>query len=187
MAIVMGGPFVGLTPPYATIVADPPWRYSSGTERRNSAGTLTGVAYSTMSAQEVADLPVAALAADDAHLYLWTTNTKIFETLLLEIVAAWGFTYKTMLTWIKTGQPGLGSYFRGCTEHVLFCTKGAASIPPAVRERNHFAAHRTPHSTKPDAFFDLVERVSPAPRVELFARAPRLGWDHWGKGYEVAS
>lgn len=57
-------------------------------------------------------------------------------------------------------------------------------IPADRRESNHFAAARTGHSVKPDAFYDLVERVSPAPRVELFARQPRLGWDSWGRGYE---
>lgn len=167
---------------YRTIVADPPWEYDT-TGRRNSRGTATCAAghYATMTDAEIRDLPVADLADDDAHLYLWVTPTRMFECDPLAIVRAWGFEYKTLLTWIKTGQPGLGSYFRVCTEHVLFCTRGRGVVPPAVRERNHLATLRTPHSAKPDAFYDLVERVSPEPRVELFARRARLsGWDYWG-------
>ena len=175
--------FAGLNPPYSTIVADPPWRYEV-TGRRNATGKPTGVGYSTMSAAEIAALPVAELAAEGAHLYLWTTNTLIFETDPAGIAKAWGFTYKTLLTWTKKGQPGLGSYFRGCTEHVLFCTRGKAPVPPERRQRNHFESLRTPHSAKPDVFMDLVEQVSPGPYVELFARSPRLGWDSWGHGYE---
>lgn len=175
----------GLTPPYRTIVADPPWRYDV-VGRRNSAGTPTSVdgIYSTMTDADIVALPVADIAAPDAHLYLWATNARLFDCDPLAIVGAWGFTYKTLLTWIKTGQPGLGSYFRGCTEHVLFCTRGNAPIPPESRERNHFTTQRTNHSVKPDAFYDLVERVSPEPRVDLFCRSPRFGWDSWGYGYE---
>ncbi len=178
-----GVDFSELSPPYSTIVADPPWRYET-TGRRNQSGTLTGVSYSTMTDTEIAAMPVADLAADAAHLYLWVTNTRMFECDPVAIAASWGFQYKTLLTWVKTGQPGLGSYFRSCTEHVLFCVRGSLVVPPAIRERNHFATHRTSHSVKPDAFYDLVERVSPGPYVDLFCRAPRFGWDSWGKGYE---
>lgn len=170
-----------MTKRYATVVADPPWRYNVA-GRKNAWGTPTSAAghYPTMSDEQIRELPVARLAATNAHLYLWVTNTRLFECRAIEIVESWGFAYKTMLTWIKSGQPGLGSYFRGCTEHVLFCARGDAPIPAERRERNHFATLRTPHSQKPDAFYDLVERVSPSPRLELFARRQRLGWDTWG-------
>jgi N6-adenosine-specific RNA methylase IME4 len=78
----------------------------------------------------------------------------------------------------------MGYYFRGDTEHVLFGIRGQLPIAPEKRERNWFEAAKTGHSQKPQAFLDLVERVSPEPRIELFARAPRLGWDSWGYGYE---
>lgn len=177
----------GLSPPYSTIVADPPWHYST-TRQLTTAKTQKPDAeanYSTMTADEIAVLPVPALCADDAHCYLWTTNPML--PVAFDVLDAWGFRYVTMLTWRKLGTLGLGYYFRGDTEHVLFGVRGKLPIAPADRRRNWFEAPKTGHSRKPAVFFDLVESVSPSPRVELFARAPLLGWDSWGKGYEVAS
>lgn len=142
-----------------------------------------------MSNADLMGLPVTDLVADDAHLYLWVTVPRMFDPDgPASIMRAWGFRYLTTLTWLKTGgAPGLGYYFRINTEHVLFGVRGHLAIPPAARESNVIKAGRRRHSEKPSAFMDLVERVSPGPYVELFARAPRLGWDSWGHGYEVAS
>jgi len=176
--------FGRLSPPYGTIVADPPWRY------RDLGRGLQGLAennYSTMTNSHLCELPVADLAAADAHCYLWTTNPKLEPdsegVSPWTILAAWGFRYVTLLTWKKSGM-GMGFYFRGDTEHILFGVRGKAPIPPTLRERNWFEAPKLGHSVKPPAFFDKVERVSPGPYVELFCRQPRFGWDHWGKGYE---
>jgi N6-adenosine-specific RNA methylase IME4 len=188
--------WAGLHPPYSTIVADPPWRYRvSGITVRTSPGTACAEDnYSTMTNTEIAALPVVELAADSSHLYLWVTNPKLYgdrkrkEPTPVEIMEAWGFRYVTLLTWIKKpGALGMGFYFRGETEHVLFGVRGNAPIPVDRREVNWFFAGKTGHSRKPAAFLDIVERVSPGPYVELFARQPRLGWDSWGHGYEVAS
>lgn len=171
----------GLTPPYSTIVADPPWRY----ERSGVQGSVDEQ-YSTLSGPEIAALPVAELAAPDAHLYLWVTVPKLWDSPNpAEICEAWGFTYKTMLTWVKGEKVGLGWYHRVDTEHCVFATRGSAPIPGPLRQSNVLWAARARHSAKPKAFGDLVEQVSPGPYVELFARAPRLGWDSWGKGYEI--
>lgn len=191
-------PFADLNPPYSTIVADPPWLYTNtrGTQTRATAGRRAITAeghYSTMSNEKIASLPIGDLAAASAHLYLWVTNPCMFghqnrRRVLspIEMVEGWGFTYITLLTWVKTGAPGLGFYFRGHTEHVIFAVRGRdAGIPTALRSSNVVTAPRRGHSEKPDAFFDLVEKVSPGPRLELFARSPRLGWDSWGKGYEL--
>jgi N6-adenosine-specific RNA methylase IME4 len=176
----------GLNPPYSTIVADPPWEYRTTrpTTTARSPGTNPSAAaqYSTLSAVDLAALPVADLAAVDAHLYLWTTNPHLRDA--FGVLDAWGFTYATTLTWLKTGTLGMGFYFRGDTEHVLFGVRGRLPIPADRRRRNWFQAPKTGHSRKPAAFGDLVEDVSPGPYVELFARAPRLGWDAWGRGYE---
>jgi N6-adenosine-specific RNA methylase IME4 len=163
---------------YRTIVADPPWEYdrASGLGRGRAAADQ----YPTMPPDAIRDLPIREQAADDAHLYLWVTNLKLHEARPFDIVEAWGFRYVTMLTWHKLGAPGMGWYFRGDTEHVLFGVRGKAPIPPALRESNHFAASRTVHSAKPDRFYELVERVSPGPYLELFARRRRYGWDVWG-------
>lgn len=185
----------GLTPPYSTIVADPPWRYNASTTELKSGGR-GGQAehqYSTMTNAEIMALPVADLAADEAHLYLWVTVPRLFggrndRTIgPIEIVEAWGFEFKTMLTWVKPGSGGMGWYFRGQTEHVIFATRGGLGIAPDKREPNVIEAPRSGHSRKPPALFDLVERVSPGPYLELFSREPRLGWDSWGKGYEVSA
>ena len=172
--------FDDLTPPYRTIVADPPWRYT-----RTGVQGSAAAQYSTMSGQDIADMPVAEIADDSAHLYLWVTTPKLWDSPTpAEIAESWGFTFKTLITWVKGERVGLGWYYRVDTEHVLFCTRGKAPIPPEMRQSNVLWAPRTHHSAKPDAFLDLVEQVSPAPRVELFCRRPRFGWDTWGKGYE---
>jgi N6-adenosine-specific RNA methylase IME4 len=163
---------------YRTIVADPPWEY----DRAAGLGSTRAAAdnYPTMTPAEIRHLPVAEYAATNAHLYLWVTNLKLDEADAFGIVRAWGFRFVTMLTWHKLGSPGMGWYFRGDTEHVLFGVRGKAPIDPAIRVSNHFAASRTGHSVKPDRFYEMVERVSPGPYLELFARRRRYGWDVWG-------
>lgn len=178
---------------YRTIVADPPWRYGKrmhvktqnvAHRQDRSFGASAEDVYPTMSFAEIAAMPVGDLAEDDAHLYLWVTNTKLFDSddgwTIPTILSAWGFTYKTLLTWDKTGPLGMGYYFRGRTEHVIFAVRGRLPIEARQREQNIIHAPNGAHSTKPDAFYDLVERVSPSPRVELFARRARFGWDYWG-------
>ncbi len=169
---------------YRTIVADPPWRYrtASGiTTRTRGDGTFAPEAeqnYPTMTFDDVAALPVKDWAADGCHLYLWVTNPMLFGA--AGIVEGWGFRYITLLTWRKLGTLGMGYYFRGDTEHVIFAVRGSAPIAADKRERNWFAAPKTGHSRKPDRFYEMVERVSPGPYLELFARRRRYGWDVWG-------
>lgn len=174
---------------YATVVADPPWQYNATKTELRSSGRGAGAEhhYPTMTNEELAALPVADIAADQAHLYLWTTNPRLIgdrrgkrDVTPFDIAEAWGFRPITLLTWIKPGRNGTGWYFRGQTEHIIFCTRGKLGIPAAIREANVFTAPRRRHSAKPDEFFALAERVSPGPRVELFARNARLGWDVWG-------
>jgi len=183
--------FEGLNGPYSTIVADPPWSYRTQSPTTKARTRMSANnKYSTLNNNAIKDLPVSSLAAKDAHCYIWTTNPHLYgdsnrgHASPIEVMEAWGFRYVTLLTWLKEGTMGMGFYFRGETEHVLFGVRGNAPIPPADRERNWFAAKKTGHSQKPASFFDIVERVSPGPRLELFARQPRLGWDHWGKGFE---
>lgn len=167
---------------YRTIVADPPWRYRtiSGltTRTRGHRSPEAECHYPTMTVEEIAALPVRDWAAKDAHLYLWVTNPLLFDA--RPIVEAWGFQYVTLLTWRKLGALGMGYYFRGDTEHVIFGVRGKAPIPVEKRARNWFAAPKTGHSRKPDLFYEMVERVSPGPYLELFARRRRYGWDVWG-------
>jgi len=156
---------------FATIVADPPWPYSNQATRGAAEDH-----YQTMTLEELAALPLTERAAPDAHLYLWVTNAFLPDA--FEIVKSWGFEYKTLLTWVKP-QMGMGNYFRNVTEHVLFCVRGRLRTL-SKDTINVINARRTQHSEKPEAFYQLVEKSSPGPYLELFARRERDGWQVWG-------
>lgn len=175
--------FAELSPPYATIVADPPWPYrDKPVSWEAQRGKTQFMPYSVMNMDDICALPVRDLAADDAHLYLWTTNRFIWDA--PRVVNAWGFRVIQVLVWCKPTNNFPGGVFNtSTTEFVVFARRGSLK----AKDRDGFAWWkwaRGPHSQKPDAFMDMVERVSPGPYVELFARAPRLGWDSWGLGYE---
>lgn len=132
----------------------------------------------------ISDLRALRLPARlNAHLFLWTTNA--FMDKAYDVARAWGFQPKTIVTWVKTkpdGTPSMktGNYFRGATEHFLFCIRGSLPLSTDRAYPTAFLWPRLSHSVKPDAFYDLVESVSPGPYLELFARRQRLGWDTWG-------
>lgn len=154
---------------FPTIVIDPPWRYSNKATRGAAEDH-----YPTMSLNELADLKIPA--TDNAHLYLWVTNAFLRDA--FGLLDAWGFTYKACLTWCKP-QIGTGNYFRNATEHVYFALRG--SLPTLANNiPTWFEANRTRHSAKPEPFYDIVERSSPGPYHEMFARRRRLGWHVWG-------
>jgi len=162
---------------YRTIVADPPWKVDRGPEWASN-GPSRPLIYATMSAEEIAALPVLGLAERSAHLYLWTINAYIEDA--YHIARQWGFRPSTLLTWAKRPHGiGLGGTFSLTTEHVLFCRRGVCPALERV-DSTWWEWARGRHSEKPQAFLDMVERVSPAPRLELFARTQRLGWDTWG-------
>lgn len=173
---------------YATIVADPPWDMPDSGKRTQAqnggwadpkwTGKRSIIPYPRMSLQEIAALPVADLAEKDAHLYVWTTNRFLRDT--FGIVEGWGFKPSTVLTWCKAPMGlGMGGAFTLTTEFILFARRG--SLKPLERmDSTWWEWKRGPHSKKPEAFLDIVERVSPAPRLEMFARRNRLGWHTWG-------
>lgn len=158
---------------FSCVVIDPPWRYDNVATRGAAEDH-----YPTMSLDELAALTIPAAA--DSHLYLWVTNGFLRQG--FDLLDAWGFTYKTVLTWCKPSI-GMGNYFRNNTEHVLFALRG--KLPT---QRNDigtwFEAPKTRHSAKPESFYDLVERCSPGPFLEMFARRRRLDlggeWHFWG-------
>ena len=137
-----------------------------------------------MGAEQIKALPVADLAAEDAVLWLWTTNAHLPEA--VEVAAAWGFTYKTCLTWARNKcAPGTGDWLRGQTEHCLVCIRGRPTVLPGRSTLLAAGPGRRRHSVKPEAFYELVEAVCPGSTVELFARRRRPGWTAWG-GPELA-
>jgi N6-adenosine-specific RNA methylase IME4 len=133
--------------------------------------------YPSMTVDEVASLPVESLAEDDCRLFLWATNTHL--PFAFDIVTAWGFTYRQTLVWHKTKSTPQGSVAPNRAEFLLVGRRGSphtmTRLPDAV-----ITASPGAHSTKPECFLDYIEAVSPAPRLELFARRQRFGWDTWG-------
>lgn len=172
--------------PYGVILADPPWTYTFATRKSELTGTGwhgdAGNHYPTMTLDAIKALPVADWAQPDAMCWLWAVNPMLPAA--FDVMAGWGFTYKTTLTWAKTGKNGrpafgMGYWLRGATEHVLIGTRG--KVKPGVRNAvSWFAAERQEHSRKPDYVHDLIETYHPGPYLEMFARRPRAGWDSWG-------
>jgi N6-adenosine-specific RNA methylase IME4 len=147
------------TGPFQVIVADPPWQYDTG----------NSLPYPTMAIDEIKAIPVGDIADENATLWLWTTNTHL--PVAFDVLTAWGFEYKTILTWVKD-RMGTGEWLRGQTEH---CLLGARGKPVFLHGSDSTAleAARREHSRKPAQFYDLVERICPGSRVELFSRQQR--------------
>ena len=162
---------------FATIVIDPPWDW--GDEGDHDQLGRARPDYATMSLEQLLKLEVASMADVDSHLYLWITNRSLPKG--FQLLEAWGFRYITTLTWVKPSF-GMGNYFRGQTEHVLFGVKGSQ---PLKRKDvgTVFHAERGPagHSSKPPQFLELVESCSPGPYLEMFSRSERDGWIAWGE------
>lgn len=160
---------------YGAIVIDPPWRYSNSATRGAAEDH-----YPTMTLAELERLPQLCPPlrdSTDAHLYLWTTVGMLREAFAL--LDAWGYAYKTNLVWVKP-QIGMGNYFRVSHEHVLFGVRGNAGRTQDRTLRSWFEAPRERHSRKPLSFYDIVEKASPGPYLDIFARDRRFGWDTWG-------
>ena len=155
---------------FATILADPPWPAQGGEKH-----------YRTMSLARIKALPVGSLAARDAHLWLWTTNALLPRA--YEVAEAWGFTVRSPLTWVKF-RLGLGGRYqlRNATEQLLFCTRGKAPLG-SRSQPTWFNAPVQEHSRKPAEQFAIIERISPGPYLELFARRrpeSNQPWAVWG-------
>lgn len=157
---------------FGTIYADPPWPYDNQATR---AATSNG--YVGMTIDEICALPIKALAADDAHLHLWTTNGFLFDS--LAVIQAWGFDYKSCFVWVKP-QIGIGNYWRVAHEFLLLGVRGNCAFLDRA-QRSWIEEDRTrKHSQKPRSVRRLIEKVSPGPRLELFAREQHEGWTVWG-------
>jgi N6-adenosine-specific RNA methylase IME4 len=170
---------------FKTIMADPPWQFVNRTgkvapeHRRLSR-------YGTMSLPEIMALPVAQAAASTAHLYLWVPNALLPEG--LEVMRAWGFSYKSNIVWHKIRKDGgsdgrgVGFYFRNVTELILFGVRGknARTLDLGRTQVNLIATRKREHSRKPDEQYDLIEGCSPGPYLEMFGRGVRPKWSVWG-------
>jgi N6-adenosine-specific RNA methylase IME4 len=171
--------------PFGTVLADPPWRFTNRTgkvapEHRRLAR------YGTMTLDAIKAIPVAAIVAEPAHLYLWVPNALLAEG--LAVMTAWGFNYKSNLVWHKVRKDGgsdgrgVGFYFRNVTELLLFGVRGRNARTRAAgrRQVNLLASRKREHSRKPDEQYAIIEACSPGPYIELFARGVRKSWCTWG-------
>jgi N6-adenosine-specific RNA methylase IME4 len=163
---------------FGVVYADPPWRFQVGSD----AGMLAHPAhhYPTASLDDIKALNVPSISANDAVLFLWATVPMLPQA--LEVMTAWGFQYKSAVTWVKD-KVGTGDWFRNQTEHLLVGTRGKVPAPAAGTQwPTAIIAPVTEHSAKPETFLELIEHSFPTlPKIELYRRGPpRPGWDAWG-------
>lgn len=170
---------------YDTILADPPWQFANRTGKVAPEHKRLS-RYSTLTFQEIKEIPVSLVAAEQSHLYLWIPNALLKEG--LEVMEVWGFQYKTNIIWHKIrkdGGPDVGFYFRNTTEMVLFGIRGRLrTLAPGRRQVNIIKTQKREHSRKRDDIYEIIEACSPGPYLELFARRKRKGWDQWGNEIE---
>lgn len=191
---------------FGVILADPPWRFKTWNKatavkrraspvknnpKRVAGGGSSSIYYNTMPFEELAALPVRAVAADNCCLFLWTSWPMIEDA--LSLLRVWGFTYKTCaFDWMKAhaGQidmfrddadalMGMGYWTRANTEPCLLATRGKPKRKTAD-VRMGVIEPRREHSRKPDCVHGRIERLVDGPYLELFARTARPGWSVWG-------
>lgn len=171
---------------YNIIYADPPWSYQNGGVPQGGVNKQ----YATMTLEDIKSLPVGEIADDPCVLMLWATFPQLPQA--LEVISAWGFTYKTLgFSWLKTnkdGSPffGIGYYAKSNQEVCLLAVKGKAhSLVKSNKVSSFVSTGRTRHSEKPHIFREkIVELFGDIPRIELFAREKVKGWDSWGNEVE---
>jgi len=171
---------------FGTILADPPWQFQNRTGKVAPEHKRLN-RYGTMTLDEICALPVADIAADPSHLYLWVPNALLPDG--LRVMNEWGFRYISNIVWHKVRKDGgsdgrgVGFYFRNVTEILLFGVRGknARTLDPGRSQVNMIQSRKREHSRKPDETHGIIERIYPGgPFMELFARETRDGWQSWG-------
>jgi len=170
---------------FSTVMADPPWRFTNRTGKMAPEHKRLA-RYPTMTLEDICALPVSDSMEDRAHCYLWVPNALLPEG--LQVMAQWGFTYKSNIIWHKIRKDGgsdgrgVGFYFRNVTEVLLFGIRGknARTLQPGRRQVNLFGTRKREHSRKPDEQYDIIETCSWGPYLELFGRGRRDNWTVWG-------
>lgn len=188
---------------YNIIYADPAWQQkagrplSGGYKKENGVQVFNPISdksadlpYDTMKFEDILNLPISDLTADNCHLYLWVTNKYLMKA--EQVINAWGFKYSTTLVWAKKPiGSGMGGTFKVSTEFLIFATKGKVADITKEKVNGTFFEQKRQyvngypcHSKKPDFFYELIEKVSAGEKLELFARNKREGWDAWGNEIE---
>lgn len=159
---------------YRTLIVDPPWQ-------RLQYGNYGAIRhYELMPLDRIKAMPIKDLTEENAHVWLWVTNATLRDG--YDVLEAWGFEPRSIFTWVKL-RVGLGNYLRNCTEHILLGTRGKAPVL-CKNQINYGIFQVQEHSRKPEEVHKIVERVSPGPYAELFARRKYPGWDIWGNEVE---
>ena len=169
---------------YKIIYADPPWQFLTYSEK--GKGRSADRHYNTMAKSEIQKLPISQISQDNAVLFLWATAPCLIES--IELISAWGFTYKTVgFTWIKQCKKseklftGMGYYTRSNAEYCLLATRGKILERKSHSVSSAIISHIEEHSKKPNEIRQrIVELFGDIPRIELFARQYAEGWDCWG-------
>lgn len=167
---------------YGVIYADPEWRFEPYS-RTTGMDRAADNHYPTSALDDIKARPVGDIAAPDCVLFLWATAPMLPQA--LEVMAAWGFTYKSQVVWIKQRAGdgrGTGYWFINEHEVLLVGTSGEVPAPaPGSQWRSYVTAPVEEHSAKPDIFALLIEAYFPSlPKIELNARRRRDGWEAWG-------
>lgn len=163
---------------FGTVYADPPWPY--GNQATRAATKNHYKAYNDLSIEDICNLPVAELTSDAAHCHLWTTNGFLREA--FDVLAAWGFIYKSCFIWVKPDF-GIGNYWRVGHEFMLFGIKGKAPFGNNSQQ-SWIYEQAGEHSAKPAKVRNIIELCSPGPRLELFGRREVENWTVWGNEIE---
>ncbi len=165
---------------YRTIVADPPWDYPEGFALGPGHGVLEvrPLPYASLTVDAICELPVHDLADDDCRLFLWTTNRYLDDA--FTVMRAWRFKYRQTLVWHKLDANLPASVAPNSAEFVLVGTVGAPARLSTLTSSVVSTTRSGGHSSKPEVWLDHFEACSPAPRLEMFARRARFGWDYWG-------
>ena len=164
-----------ITGKFSTILLDPPWDW--GDEGDHDQMGRAKPTYGTMSIEELLKLPVEDFADDNCHMYLWITNRSLPKG--FQLLEKWGFRYITAITWVKPSF-GMGNYFRGQTEHMLFGVKGSLQLKRKNAPTFFEAERGKRHSEKPEYSYEFIESCSPGPYLEMFSRNNRENWYNWG-------
>lgn len=167
---------------YKTILLDPPWPI---VWKKSSQIGTKDLQYQTMPISEICNLPINELAADDCRIFMWTTNQFLPEA--LGIIRNWKFRYRLLFVWCKNN--GIGDRLRVATEYIVIADRG--NVQGGDRSQSmilNWLEAKKPqrHSEKPEVFYDIIEKISNTPRLEMFARdreglfPNRTGWDVYG-------
>lgn len=170
---------------FGTILADPPWQFQNRTGKVAPEHKRLN-RYSTMTLDEICELPVNDISAEKSHLYLWVPNALLPSG--LQVMEAWGYRYISNIIWHKIRKDGgsdgrgVGFYFRNVTEILLFGVKGkdVRTLDPGRSQVNMIQSRKREHSRKPDEQYKIIEECSWGPRLEMFSRGKRKGWSVWG-------